>query len=246
MHIFYLAVVSFFAWVVSSIAGGGSPFVLIPLVNLMLGAAAVPPVITIGMFVGNAHRTLLFWRDIDWKLTLWYLPGALVGSVLGAYTFTQIHLDWLQIFIGIFLVGSFFLLGFEQKEPSFRVKAWYILPAGFLKAVVSGLVGTTGPVLNPFYVSYGLVKEQLLATKATHMTIIHSIKIVTYFAFGALSWQNIEAGLAIGLVAIPANLVGKYIVSRMQAHQFRQFVLGTMAIGGLWMLWGQRDFFHFW
>ena len=261
MPIVYLSVVSFFAWIVSTLAGGGSPFILIPLVNLLMGAAAVPPVITIGMFFGNAHRVLLFWRDIDWVLTAWYAPGAIAGAVLGAYTFTKIHLDWLQIVIAIFLIVSAVLFELEKSpektvsdleqselipekaKPKFQLKAWHIMPAGFLKAYVSGLVGTTGPVLNPFYLRYGLVKEKMLATKATHMTIIHLVKIVTYGALAAISKEQLIAGLAIGLSAIPANLVGKYILSRMSPHQFRQVVLAFMAIGGTWMLWGQRDLF---
>jgi uncharacterized membrane protein YfcA len=258
MQIIYLSLVSFFAWIVSTLAGGGSPFVLIPLVNLLMGAASVPPVITIGMFLGNAHRILLFWRDINWELTMWYAPGAIVGSFLGAYTFTQIHLDWLQLIIGIFLIISAVLFALEQTpapveadlslpipvdEPKFKLKAWYIMPAGFFKAFVSGLVGTTGPVLNPFYLRYGLVKEQLLATKATHVVIIHLVKIITYSVFAALSRDDVIAGLAIGLAAIPANLIGKMLLSRMSPHQFRQIVLAFMAVGGIWMLWGQRDLF---
>jgi uncharacterized membrane protein YfcA len=237
MPIVYLSVVSFFAWIVSTLAGGGSPFVLIPLVNLLMGSASVPPVITIGMFFGNAHRVLLFWRDIDWVLTAWYAPGAITGAILGAYSFTQIHLDWLQIVIAIFLIVSAFLFELEKSpekvvedkhlhnlqlvnkyddleeleelielnqlselselseleqselipeeipqssKSGFQLQAWHIMPAGFLKAYVSGLVGTTGPVLNPFYFRYGLVKEKMVATKATHMTIIHVFKLITY------------------------------------------------------------------
>jgi uncharacterized membrane protein YfcA len=296
MPIVYLSVISFFSWIVSTLAGGGSPFILIPLVNLLMGAAAVPPVITIGMFLGNAHRVLLFWRDIDWLLTAWYTPGAIAGAILGAYTFTRIHLDWLQIVIAIFLIVSAVLFELEknpakalnednakhikltdnsqeledlealieinqlgelselsamekselipaQVKPKFQLQAWHILPAGFLKAYVSGLVGTTGPVLNPFYLRYGLVKEKMLATKATHMTIIHLVKIFTYGALAVMSQQYIVAGLAIGLAAIPANLVGKYLLSRMSPQQFRQVVLAFMLIGGAWMLWGQRGLF---
>ncbi len=296
MPIFYLSVVSFFAWVISTLAGGGSPFILIPMVSLLMGTAAVPPVITVGMFLGNAHRVLLFWRDIDWQLTAWYAPGAIIGAVLGAYTFTQIHLDWLQIVIAIFLIVSAVLFELEkspessvakdkaeniplvdnspalevieqlieinqlgelselsslekselipdQVKPKFQLQAWHIMPAGFLKAYVSGLVGTTGPVLNPFYLRYGLVKEKMLATKAMHMTIIHLFKIFTYGALAAMSREQIVAGLAIGLAAIPANLVGKYLLSRMSHQQFRQLVLAFMAIGGSWMLWQQRALF---
>ena len=268
MPIVYLSVVSFFAWIVSTLAGGGSPFVLIPLVNLLMGAASVPPVITIGMFLGNAHRVLLFWREINWELTMWYAPGAIIGSFLGAYTFTQIHLDWLQLIIGVFLIVSAVLLAIEKNpviaevktdllteppkdslsinESGHKLKAWYIMPAGFLKAFVSGLVGTTGPVLNPFYLRYGLVKEQLLATKATHVVIIHLVKIITYGAFAALSREEVVAGLAIGIAAIPANLVGKAILNRMSPDQFRQIVLAFMSVGGIWMLWGQKDLFESW
>ncbi|MEE3715729.1 sulfite exporter TauE/SafE family protein [Tumidithrix elongata RA019] len=263
MSIISLAIISFFAWVVSTLAGGGSPFILIPLVNVMLGTAAVPPVITIGMFLGNAHRISLFWRHIDWKLTFWYAPGAIVGAILGAYTFTQIHLEWLQLLIGVFLIVSVCGFAIEKKSdknpeadlkaktenlPSQpRLKAWYILPAGFLKAFVSGLVGTTGPVLNPFYLGYGLVKEQLIATKAIHMVIIHLVKIITYGIFGVLSAQNIGAGLVIGLVAIPANFLGKYILeNHMNAQQFRQLVLTSMVVSGIWLLWGQRDLISLW
>jgi uncharacterized membrane protein YfcA len=264
LPIVYLSVASFFAWIVSTLAGGGSPFILIPLVNLLMGSAAVPPVITIGMFFGNAHRVFLFWREIDWVLTAWYAPGAIAGAILGAYTFTQIHLDWLQLVIGVFLIVSAVLFELEKKpeklddklddklaeelipediKPKFQLKAWYIMPAGFLKAYVSGLVGTTGPVLNPFYLRYGLVKEKMIATKATHMTIIHLVKIITYGAFAAMSKEQIVAGLAIGLAAVPANLVGKYILSRMSPDQFRQIVLAFMGVGGIWMLWGQKDLF---
>jgi uncharacterized membrane protein YfcA len=296
MPIVYLSVVSFFAWIVSTLAGGGSPFVLIPLVSLLMGAAAVPPVITIGMFFGNAHRVFLFWREIDWELTAWYAPGAIAGAILGAYTFTQIHLDWLQIVIAIFLIVSAILFELDKSpektvaedqakqiklvddskeleeieelieinqlgelselsdleqsalipkevKPKFQLQAWHIMPAGFLKAYISGLVGTTGPVLNPFYLRYGLVKEKMLATKATHMTIIHTVKIITYGALAAMSKEQIVAGLAIGLAAIPANLVGKYILSRMSPQQFRQVVLAFMVLGGSWMLWQQRILF---
>ncbi|MBD2605896.1 sulfite exporter TauE/SafE family protein [Scytonema hofmannii FACHB-248] len=246
MVIFSLGIVSFFAWLISTLAGGGSPFMLIPLVNSIQGAASVPPIITIGMFLGNAHRIGLFWRYIDWKLTLWYAPGGILGAMLGAYTFTQIHIDWLQLLIGVFLVVSIFGFGLEQKETTFKVKAWYILPAGFVKAFVSGLIGTTGPVLNAFYLNYGLVKEELIATKATHVVIIHLVKILTYGAFGALSPQIIAIGLVIGLVAIPANFLGKYILNQINPQQFRSIVLATMAISGVWMLWGQRDLLVFW
>lgn len=86
----------------------------------------------------------------------------------------------------------------------------------------------------------------MIATKATHVVIIHLVKILTYGAFGVLSPQIIAIGLVIGLVAIPANFLGKYILNQINPQQFRSIVLATMAISGVWMLWGQRDLLVFW
>jgi uncharacterized protein len=239
--IFLVPLVSFAAWLVSMLAGGGSPFILIPLITLLLGATAVPPVITIGMLLGNAHRAFLFRSAIDWQLTRWYAPGAVAGAILGAYAFTQLHLAWIQLLIGLFLVISIFSVGTQPKEKSHYFKAWHILPAAFFKAFISGLIGTTGPILNPFYLSYGLIKDELIATKAAHMVIVHSVKIITYAALGALSTETVSAGLIIGIMSIPANLVGKRILARISAQQFQTLVLSMMLLSGLWILWGQRD-----
>ena len=76
---------SFVAWFLSMLAGGGSPFILIPLISLWIGVQAVAPVITTGLLVGNTQRSLFFWRDIDWTVTAWYVPGAVVGALIGCY-----------------------------------------------------------------------------------------------------------------------------------------------------------------
>jgi uncharacterized membrane protein YfcA len=88
-----LAGASFGAWFLSMLAGGGSPIVLIPLITLLLGAQAVAPVITVGLLVGNLQRSCFFWSEIDWQVTAWYVPGALLGALLGVYAFTQVQAD---------------------------------------------------------------------------------------------------------------------------------------------------------
>ena len=125
MTIFLLVLASFIAWFISSLAGGGSPFIIIPMVNFLLEPQAVPPIVTTGMLLGNLQRVFLFWQDIDWQLTWWYLPGAVLGAILGSFVFTQTNLQWLQVLLGLFLVSSVFSLGFGKKEQSFKVSGWF-------------------------------------------------------------------------------------------------------------------------
>lgn len=241
----WLTLASFLSWFTSTLAAAGSPLLLIPLVNLLLGSSAVAPVITIGMLLGNSQRIFLFWSDINWKITLWYLPGAILGAILGAYLFTQMNIEWLQLVIGLFLILSVVGFGLKKPESNFRIATWYFLPAGFLYSFISGLIGSSGPLLNPLYLKYGLVKEEMIATKAANVVVIHLVKIVIYLAFGAMTPQYLGYGLAIGLAAAPGNLLGRYVLSTMSNQHFRQIALATMAITGILMLWQQRELLQF-
>ncbi len=236
---------SFVAWFFSMLAGGGSPLVLIPLLSVLLGAPAVAPVITTGLLIGNAQRSLFFWREIDWRVTAWYLPGSTVGAVLGAYALTRVQLDWLQLLIGLALLGmvlNYWLSRWlKLSDRAWTIKAWYFLPAAFLNAVGSALIGSTGPIMNPLYFAYGLEKEVMVATKASNKVMLHIVKLLSYAVLGTLSPDHLGYGLLIGLAAMPANWLGKWVLERMTNDQFRQLVFAFVAVSGILMLWDQRS-----
>lgn len=240
-----LALVSFTAWFFSMLVGGGSPLILIPLVTLLLGAQSVAPVLTIGSVLGNTQRSALLWEHIDWSVTRWQVPGVVLGSVLGAYAFTQVEAEGLQVFIAVALLYmvAHSLLSSRINLPSVTFKAWYFLPLGFLNAIASGLIGSTGPILNPAYLSYGLEKEKMVATRAACLTLTHVVKIVTYLLLGVLSPTLVGYGLIIGCAALPANWLGRKVLEKMSAEQFQRAVVGFIGLSGVWMLWQQRAFF---
>ncbi|TVP67625.1 MAG: sulfite exporter TauE/SafE family protein [Leptolyngbya sp. LCM1.Bin17] len=236
-----LFIVSFVAWFFSMLAGGGSPFILIPLISVLLGVQAVAPIITTGLLIGNAQRSLFFWSEINWRVTAWYLPGATVGAVLGCYGLTQVHTEGLQLVLGVGLlamVGNYVL---GSQNTQFQVKAWHFLPLSLINAIGSGLMGSTGPVMNPLYLGYGLEKEAMVATKALNKVSLHVVKLLAYAALGSLSYQYLTYGLVIGLAAIPANWLGKWVLAQMSAQQFRQLVFTFVAVSGVIMIWQQRS-----
>lgn len=242
MAIALLISASFVAWFISMLAGGGSPFILIPLISALFGSQAVAPAITVGLLLGNSQRSLFFWQHINWEVTFWYLPGALLGAILGAFALTRIHLEALQILIaiGLLLMAINYLL--NGLEQSFRVEAWYFLPLSFLNAIGSALIGSTGPIMNPVYLNYGMDKETLIATKSFNKVFLHLVKLAAYGALGTLHWQYMGYGLVIGLAAMPANWLGKKVLAHITNQQFHRLVFGFVAISGMLMLWQQRGF----
>ncbi|WP_008313220.1 sulfite exporter TauE/SafE family protein [Leptolyngbya sp. PCC 6406] len=250
MTVLILAGVSFLAWFLSMLAGGGSPIVLIPVITLLLGSQAVAPVITTGLLVGNTQRSLFFWRDIDWQVTAWYAPGAIAGALLGAYAFTHIHLEWLQGFLALALllmVANFWLNRWLSRQLwQVSIQAWHFLPYAFLNAIASALVGSTGPIMNPLYLGYGLEKEAMIATKSANKAFLHLVKLLSYLTLGVLDTSHLGYGLVIGLAAIPANWLGKQVLARMSNDQFRQAVFTFIAVSGVLMLWQQRTWIPAW
>ncbi|MEO0535024.1 MAG: sulfite exporter TauE/SafE family protein [Cyanobacteria bacterium P01_A01_bin.123] len=241
MSLWILGGASFVAWFISMLAGGGSPLVLIPIVSVLLGAQAVAPVITLGMLIGNLQRTVVFRQAIDWQITRWQMPGALFGAILGSYLFTQIQAAWLQGLVAIALLLMAINTGLGRGKLAIPIKAWYFMPLAAFNAVLSGIVGSTGPVLNPIYLSYGLDKETLIATKSVNVAAMHVVKLLTYLSLGVMNPTYLVYGLVIGVAAIPANWLGQQFLERMSSAQFRQVVLGFVAVSGMWMLWQQRS-----
>ncbi|PSR19718.1 sulfite exporter TauE/SafE family protein [filamentous cyanobacterium CCP3] len=241
-----LFVASFLAWFLSMLAGGGSPFILIPMISLLLGTQAVAPVITTGLLIGNAQRGLVFWDDINWKVTAWYVPGATLGALLGSYGLTQIHAEGLQLLLGAGLLAMVVNHLLPAKENCFTIRAWYFLPLSLVNAIGSALIGSTGPIMNPLYLNYGLEKEAMVATKAFNKAVLHLVKLLAYATFGSLNGEYIAYGLVIGLGAIPANWLGKQVLAKLSAQQFQQLVFAFVAVSGVAMIWQQRHLLAVW
>lgn len=237
---------SFLAWFLSMLAGGGSPFILIPVISLLLGAPAVAPVVTTGLLIGNTQRGISFWRYVDWQVTAWYVPGATGGALIGCYGLTHIHVEGLQLLLGVGLLIMVVNYLVAPQGPQFAVKSWYFLPLSFVNAIGSGLMGSTGPVMNPLYLNYGLEKEAMVATKAFNKAVLHLVKLTAYAVFGSLSSDYLAYGLVIGLGAIPANWLGKVVLAKMSVQQFRQLVFAFVAVSGVVMIWQQRQFLTVW
>ncbi len=241
MTLIWLSIASSVGWFISSLAGGGSSLILIPLISLFLGTAALPPVITIGGIFGNSERAYTYREHVDWQVLRWDIPGAVFGACLGAFTFTRLQVDWLAILVAIFLLISACNYVFKGNTASFPVKAWYFLPASFVYAFLSGVIGSMGPLLVPFYLNYGLQKEALLATLSATRILIHVVKLISYGVFGALTPSYIGYGVLIGVAAFPGNWLAHRVLERISEQRFRQLVTSFVIASSMLLLWQQHD-----
>jgi hypothetical protein len=156
-----LAGSGFIAWIVSTIGGGGGALLLVPLVGFIAGGQAVAPVTTLATLIAGGGRAYVFWKDIDWSVFKWGLPGAMLGGVLGAALFSNAPAEWLQIVAGLYLFSTIFQYRVGRKERTFEVARWWFFPAELVVGFLDGLVGAVGPVMNTLYLNAGVTKERM-------------------------------------------------------------------------------------
>jgi uncharacterized membrane protein YfcA len=223
-------------YVISTLSGGGGSLILVPVMNVFIGTKATAPVIQLGNLIGEPARLFLFWKHIEWKIVKYYLPPAIVGAVLGVWMFASIKLEWLQIIVGLFLISTIFQFRFGKKERSFNMKLKGFIPLGFAVEFFSSVIGAVGPVLNPFYLNYGLEKEKMIATKTANSFFVNLVQITTYSAVGALKNNLWIYGIVLGIGASVGNWIGKILLQHFSNKLFRIFVIAIMVLSGVLMI----------
>lgn len=220
----------------STLTAGGGAMMQIPIVTFIIGAEGTAPVINLGALIGRPTRLILFWNSIDWSVTKFYVLAAIPTTLIAAYFFKAADISFLKILIGFFLVSTIFQFRFGKKARSFTVRKWHFLLLGVAVPFISTLVGGMGPILNPFYLNYGLEKEALIATKTANSFLVGLIQIGSYSFFGLLHGDLWFYGLSLGLGAAAGNYIGKKLLARMKNSAFRIWVVVFMVISGLLMI----------
>ncbi len=236
MDLLLLFSAGFVSFAFSTLAGGGGAMLMLPVVQFLYGGKVAVPLVQLGNFLGRPSRVLLFWSFIDWQVVRWYFPFAFFGGITGALFFSHLDAELLPLILGLFLilVAVYSFLKKHQRSFTMTLRGFSIL--GFFVANLSTVLGATGPVLNPFYLNYGMKKESLVATKAVNSFLLALVQLPAYYFFGELDRDLWLPGLCLGLGAAGGNLLGKSLLGKMSEALFRVVFIGMMGVFGLVMV----------
>ncbi len=236
MDLLLLFSAGFVAFAFSTLAGGGGAMIMLPVVQFLFGGKVAVPLVQLGNFLGRPSRVFLFWSDIDWQVVRWYFPFAFVGGITGALFFSYLDAELLPLILGLFLIVVCVYSFLKKQQRTFIMTLRGFSVLGFLVANLSTVLGATGPVLNPFYLNYGMKKEALVATKAVNSFLLALVQLPAYYFFGELESDLWFPGLCLGLGAAGGNLLGKSLLGKMSEDLFRIVFIGMMGVFGLVMV----------
>jgi uncharacterized protein len=223
------------ASMIASVAGTGGGVILLPALVYVFGVREAVPMYALILFAGNLSRVGFNYRLIDLRVVRWFLLGALPCAALGAWLFTRMPDGGLLRLLGAFLVISVAWRYLRVKSGRNMSAAWFA-PIGAAFSVVSGVVGSAGPFLAPFYLSYGLVKGAFIGTEALGTAAVHMVKLTSYQALDAMTAEMWIKGLALGPVMILGSYLGKRLLDRMPPRAFVLLVDAVILGSGIWFL----------
>jgi uncharacterized protein len=230
--------VSFLAFSISVICGGGAGLMLIPVLGLMLPVSQVPAALSIGTFTSSASRLVAFRKNICWDIVKYFVPAALPAVWVGVWLLKYVNPIYLEVIMGLFLVSNLSALFQKSKEIKATEKSSnFILGLiGFAAGFISGLTGAVGLLFNRFYLRYGLTKEEIIATRAANEIILHLLKIILYFVFGLITIKVVSIGVIVAISAVIATWAMKWILPKLSEVSFRKIGYGAMVFSGFAML----------
>jgi uncharacterized protein len=230
------------SWTISTFSGGTGSIVLLAAITHLIRVKTAAPVITIASLLASPTRILVSWRFIEWPVVRWYLPGAIVGAIIGSWIFARASAVWLGVMVGLFLISTPLQYRLGGRARSFPMRLFWFIPVSVAVGLISGVIGASSLVSLPFYLNYGLTKERVIATGALHSLFIQLTKIITYGTLGVLTIGSVIEGLAAGLGAMIAILITQRWLVAFKEIWFRRLAVLLMFMSGCSILWRSRHF----
>lgn len=207
---------------------------------MLLGAMAqvIPPAIIIPLhgviqLGSNANRAAMCWRDIDWKLLGTFLPGAIVGSIIGSFVLTALPPTVMYLTISAFIL----YLCWGPSIPKIVLGKFGLIVASTLTTFLTLFVGATGPLVAGFIKQLYQDRFRTVATFASIMTLQHVCKI-TVFGFNGF---QLMPWLGLIVLMITSGAIGTWLglklLKRLKDHHFKNILNVILTLLALRLIW---------
>ena len=224
-----------FGSVVGGVAGFGAGVILLPLVAWALGIRAAAPVLTVTMLLGNLARIWWSRGEINRGVVVRFFAGAVPATAVGAALYAGAASDSLRWIMGGFLIAAVPLRRLLLSRY-FRMRLVHFPLLGAVIGVLSAIVVTTGPVMTPIFLAYGLRRGAFIATEAVCTFGMHATRTVAFARYALLTWETVAIGAVLGGTMFAGSWFARRLLDRMSDRAFLALVEILLALMGLQFL----------
>jgi uncharacterized membrane protein YfcA len=171
-------------------------------------------------------------RELERRLVLTLLPGALAGLLIGARILAVADATLLKIVTGTLVAGyaMSLLLGFQ---PRFGAGGWAATLAGAASGTLATATGLSGPPVVILFTALGLTKDAFRVSIAAYFVVLNLAGFAILLASGTIGDGDVVTTAALTPPALLGTLAGNRLVRRLSAAGFRRLTLSMLLLTGL-------------
>ncbi len=217
---------------VGGLAGFGAGVMLLPVVAWTMGLRAAVPILTVTMLLGNLSRVWWSRQEVDRRVAARFLSGAVPATAVGAILYAGARVEWLSVIVGAFLISAVPLRRLLARGfVRMRLQQFPLL--GVATGFLSALVATTGPVVTPFFLAYGLRRGVYIGTEAVCALGMHLTRGIVFARYALLTWDTVLVGLVLGSTMFAGSWAGRRLIDRISERAFLVVIEALLIAMGL-------------
>jgi uncharacterized protein len=229
-------ILSLIAEILGTIGGFGSSLFFVPIAGFFLDFHSVLGITALFHLSSNLSKIALFKKGIEKKILFQIGAPAVVFVILGAFLSRYVDGKALERWLGVFLiVVSMVLLFF--KDFSLKPSLINSVSGGALSGITAGLIGTGGAIRGLTLATFNLEPEIFVATSAFIDLGIDLSRSVIYFSNGFMHKDDLYLIPILLLVGVVGTFIGKKVIQRFTASQFKTSVIIFILVTGIITLW---------
>jgi uncharacterized membrane protein YfcA len=235
---FYAAAIP--AVFVLGLSKGG--FTALGLLMVPIMALAVSPIRAAGitlpiLVLSDVVAVIAYWRVYDAPTLKIMLPGAVVGIGVGWLTAARVNESHIRLIVGLISI-VFAIQYFVARKHQLAPHPQNAVQGGFWGAV-AGFTSFVSHAGGPPYQVYAAPLRQeprlFAGTSVIFFAIVNAIKLVPYFDLGQFDRENLITAAILVPFAIPATLLGVWLVKRFDPRRFYNLIHVTILLVGIYL-----------
>ncbi len=220
------------AEIIGTIGGFGSSVFFVPLGNFYFDFYSVLGITAIFHLSSNLSKIFLFKKGLDKKLLLNIGIPSVIFVIAGGFLSKILNSNFLEIFLGIFLVG-FSLLFIIKSKLSIAPNKKNAIIGGSFSGFSAGLLGTGGAIRGLTMAAFNLEKSVFIATSAFIDFMIDFSRTFVYYNNGYIHKHDLKYVPFLFVIGILGSFVGKKILAYIPQTKFRKLSLFFILFIGI-------------
>ncbi|MDI3322795.1 sulfite exporter TauE/SafE family protein [Pontibacterium granulatum] len=217
--------------------GGGLGLLAVPMMSFVISPVQAAAIMLPILCLMDIFGVIRFRKFADWSHLSILLPAALLGILLGTFSFHYLDEAQIKLMIGTvamaFVVNHLRGKGQDEAKPRsvWRGSFW-----GVIGGFTSFGVHAGGAPLNIYLLPLKLDKAAFVGTTVIFFTTVNYIKLVPYFWLGQFTTDTLLTALVLAPLAPLGVYIGSFLHHRIDERWFYKFCYGLLALAGTKLL----------